>query len=59
MVNKVTPELFRRCPTPASLAHARVGEIEKMIRRLGLFRSKARSLKECSKPRTTDLRPWL
>lgn len=49
MVNKVTPALFRRYPTPAALGRALLDEIEKMIRRLGLFRSKARSLKECGK----------
>jgi endonuclease-3 len=49
MVNNVTPELFRRYSTPETLARARVGKIEKMIRRLGLFRSKARSLRECGK----------
>jgi endonuclease-3 len=49
MVNKVTPELFRRYPTPASLARAPLNQIEKIIRRLGLFRSKAQSLKQCSK----------
>jgi endonuclease-3 len=43
-VNKVTPELFRRFPDPASLAHARTAEIENVIRSLGLFRAKARSL---------------
>lgn len=48
MVNKVTPELFRRYPTPDALARAPVGQIENMIRRLGLFRSKARSLKKCA-----------
>lgn len=49
MVNKVTPELFRRYPTPGRLARAPLSEIEKTIHRLGLFRSKARSLKECGK----------
>jgi endonuclease-3 len=49
MVNKVTPELFHRFPTPDSLARAPVGQIEKIIRRLGLFRAKARSLKQCAK----------
>jgi endonuclease III len=47
-VNKVTPELFRRFPTPGRLAEASVTEIENMIRRLGLFRAKARSLKACA-----------
>jgi endonuclease-3 len=47
-VNKVTPELFRRFPTPADLAAAPVVEIESVIRRLGLFRAKAKSLKQCA-----------
>lgn len=45
MVNRVTPELFRRFATPEALAAASPKEIEKIIRRLGLFRAKARSLK--------------
>ncbi len=49
MVNKVTPELFRRYPTPEDLSAAPQSEIEKLIRRLGLFRAKARSLKSCAR----------
>ncbi len=48
MVNRVTPDLFRRYADPRDLAQAPVREIEKVIRRLGLFRSKARSLKRCA-----------
>jgi len=48
MVNRVTPELFRRYPTPDELAKAPTGAIERLIRRLGLFRAKARSLKQCA-----------
>lgn len=48
-VNKVTPELFRRFPTPSPLAHASLTEIENIIRSLGLFRAKARSLKACAR----------
>ncbi len=43
-VNKVTPALFARYPTPADLAGASTGEVEALIKTLGLFRSKARSL---------------
>ena len=43
-VNKVTPALFARFPTPADLAGASTGEVEELIKTLGLFRSKARSL---------------
>ena len=48
-VNKVTPELFRRFPSPDRMAEAPLAEIESMIRTLGLFRSKARSLKACAR----------
>jgi endonuclease III len=48
-VNRVTPELFRRHPDPQSLAQASTAEIEQLIRTLGLFRSKAKSLKECAR----------
>ena len=47
-VNKVTPELFRRYPTPGALAAASPAEIESLIRTLGLFRAKAKSLKKCA-----------
>jgi endonuclease-3 len=43
-VNKVTPELFRRFPTPDALSQAEITDIEPLIRTLGLFRAKAKSL---------------
>lgn len=43
-VNKVTPELFRRFPTPQSLAQASQEEVESCINRLGMFRQKAKNL---------------
>ncbi|MDO5668489.1 MAG: endonuclease III [Corynebacterium sp.] len=43
-VNQVTPELFRRFPTPASLAAASPTELEEILRPLGFFRAKAKSL---------------
>jgi endonuclease-3 len=43
-VNKVTPAVFTRYPTPADLAHADPAELEALIRPSGFFRSKARSL---------------
>lgn len=45
-VNKVTPGLFARFPTPRALAHADLAQIESLIRSLGFFRSKARAVKE-------------
>ena len=44
-VNKVTPELFRRYPTPEAMAKAPLRTLEKVIRSTGFFRQKAKSLK--------------
>lgn len=43
-VNMVTPELFRRYPTPAALAGAPLEQLEDVIRSTGFFRAKARNL---------------
>lgn len=43
-VNLVTPELFRRYPTPKSLAAAKQEDVEELIRSTGFFRSKATNL---------------
>jgi len=43
-VNKVTPELFARYPTPAELADANPAELEVVIHSSGFFRSKTKSL---------------
>ena len=47
MVNKTTPVLFARYPTPADLAEADPDEVEGLIRSTGFFRNKARALREC------------
>jgi endonuclease-3 len=44
MVNKVTPALFSRYPTPAARAAADITEIEEIIRPTGFFHAKATSL---------------
>ena len=44
-VNMVTPELFRRYPTPQAMARAPLPALEKIIRSTGFFRQKAKSLK--------------
>jgi endonuclease-3 len=46
-VNLVTPELFERFPDAEAFAKARLPSIEKVIRRIGLYRSKAKSIKSC------------
>jgi endonuclease-3 len=43
-VNLATPGLFARYPDAASLARARPEAVEALIRRIGLFRNKARNL---------------
>ena len=43
-VNMVTPELFRRFPTPAAMARAGLPELEDLIRTTGFFRNKAKSI---------------
>ena len=44
MVNRVTPALFARCPTPEAFLELDVEELEEMIRTIGLYRSKARHI---------------
>lgn len=53
-VNKVTPELFRRFPDPRSMAQASTDEIASVIRSLGLFRAKAKSLQRCAQQLVDD-----
>src|ERR1700735_91589 len=43
-VNMVTPELFRRFPSPAEMAKAKLPELEELIRTTGFFRNKAKSI---------------
>jgi endonuclease-3 len=43
-VNKATPILFARFPTPAALAAADPAEVEKIIGSLGFFRMKTKSI---------------
>ena len=45
-VNRVTPSLFARYPTPDALAKARPEEIEPYIHSIGLYRNKARNLQK-------------
>lgn len=44
VVNTVTPELFAKYRTAEDYARASVPELEKAIRRIGLYRGKARNL---------------
>lgn len=47
-VNTVTPELFRRWPTPAALAAAPRDEVEQVVHKTGFFRNKAKAIQGAS-----------
>jgi endonuclease-3 len=48
-VNKATPALFRRFPTPQDFARADAAQIEPLLRTLNFWRMKARSVHESMK----------
>jgi len=64
MVNKVTPGLFRRYPTPGRLGRARQESVERLIHSTGFYRNKAKNIRGLGKrldeefhgevPRTMD-----
>lgn len=43
-VDKITPELFKRYPTPKQLAKARIEDIERIIKSVGLYKAKAKNI---------------
>ncbi len=63
-VNRVTPELFKKYPTPEHLAQGKLSDIEKLIFATGFYRIKALRIQSCAKklvsnfdgnvPRTTQ-----
>jgi endonuclease-3 len=53
-VNMVTPELFRRFPTPAAMAKAPLPELEELVRTTGFYRNKAKSIQGAAKKITED-----
>lgn len=48
-VNRITPELFARWPTPADLAAADPAEVEEVVRPSGFYRNKARAIREAAR----------
>lgn len=46
-VNKVTPGLFRRFPTPTAFDTAELADIEAIIKPTGFFKNKARNIQNC------------
>lgn len=47
-VNKVTPELFRRWPTPEAMAQASYEELSSVVKSLGFYKTKAKHCIECA-----------
>lgn len=47
-VNKATPELFLKYPTPQLMSKANQNDVEKLIKSIGLYRTKAKHLIELS-----------
>ena len=47
-VNKVTPELFRRWPTPEAMAGATYEELSDVIKSLGFYKTKAKHCIACA-----------
>jgi endonuclease-3 len=48
-VNKVTPKLFEKYPTPLDLMNADISEVENLIRAIGLYKNKAKNIVATSK----------
>lgn len=53
-VNQVTPSLFRKYPDPASLAAADVSEVEACLKRIGMYRTKAKNIIGMAKVLTAE-----
>lgn len=53
-VNKVTPELFRRWPTPKAMAGATPTEIAEVIKSLGFYKTKAKHCVEAAQMIVAD-----
>jgi len=48
-VNKVTPKLFEKYPTPSALADAEPEEVQEMVRSTGFYRRKTESIQKVSR----------
>jgi endonuclease-3 len=55
-VNMVTPELFRKYPTPKAMAEASLPAIEAEIRSTGFYRNKAKSISGAAKIISTQFK---
>ena len=53
-VNKATPLLFKKYPSPEALAEAEIPDIEECVRTIGLYRSKAKNLQGMARKLITE-----
>jgi endonuclease-3 len=53
-VNMVTPELFRRFPTPQKMAKATLPQLEALIRTTGFYHNKAKSIQGAARRIVSD-----
>ncbi len=53
-VNKVTPNLFKTYPTPEAMMDAELSDLEDKLKTIGLFRNKAKFIKNTSKKLVED-----
>lgn len=53
-VNKVTPGLFRRWPTPEAMASASVADVSEVIKSLGFYKTKAKHAVACAQMIVAD-----
>jgi len=47
-VNKITPGLFEKFPSPEKLAQAQQDEVQELIKGIGLYRNKSRAIIGCA-----------
>lgn len=53
-VNQVTARLFEKFPDIEAIANSEIGELEQMLKHLGLYKNKAKNLKALSQMLLTD-----
>lgn len=53
-VNKVTPALWERYPTPEALAQAEIADVESIIRTIGFYHAKAANCIKCARMVVTE-----
>jgi endonuclease-3 len=52
-VNKITPKLFKRFPTPKAMAEADLDEIKEIVRPSGYYNAKSQNIQACSQALVT------